>query len=310
MAYIVTPDLGLELADPSTVQPFETPNVNSNFLTLEAGVVADRVRLSAIEGNLKRVADLDALAALSTAGVGAGSIVEVGELRALFMRNFANTAWEQITAARFATTAARDTAYAKAAGAYQKQGARATTDDVGFEWTYYELFNAGTNKFGATTAGWYPSPGQQIQAAFTVSSLSLPNNSETTIGGGGAGGAWTEEFDPWGWHDAVTTPSRITMAFPGRYRATLNSAWGGNSAGSRLTRIRPNNGSNAVPTGAAALDTVPGASGGGQGSVASTGIVSAAGATYLDVSAYQNSGGALAVSLRLVVSYEGPLLGL
>lgn len=49
MSYIVTPDLGLELPDPLTIQPFETVNVNSNFLLLEAGIVADRVRLTAAE---------------------------------------------------------------------------------------------------------------------------------------------------------------------------------------------------------------------------------------------------------------------
>lgn len=49
MAYITTPDLGLELADPATIQAFETTNVNSNFLLLEAGIVADRVRISAEE---------------------------------------------------------------------------------------------------------------------------------------------------------------------------------------------------------------------------------------------------------------------
>ena len=123
MTYYVTPDLGLELADPATVQAFETVNVNDNFLTLEAGIVADRVRLAALEGNLKRVADLTALAVLALAGVQPGTVVEVGELRALFMRNFANTAWEQVTPARFATSSARDTAYAKAAAAFRVDGA-------------------------------------------------------------------------------------------------------------------------------------------------------------------------------------------
>lgn len=52
MAYITTPDLGLELADPTTIQAFETTNVNSNFLLLEAGIVADRVRLTAAEGDI------------------------------------------------------------------------------------------------------------------------------------------------------------------------------------------------------------------------------------------------------------------
>lgn len=84
MAYITTPDLGLELADPTTIQAFETTNVNSNFLLLEAGIVADRVRISAEEtksatllagagrGTIAQytVASLAALDAISTAVVG------------------------------------------------------------------------------------------------------------------------------------------------------------------------------------------------------------------------------------------------
>lgn len=49
MAYIVSPTLGMQLADPTTIQNFETPVVNNNFLALESGIVADRVRLVALE---------------------------------------------------------------------------------------------------------------------------------------------------------------------------------------------------------------------------------------------------------------------
>lgn len=53
----MTPDLGLELADPATIQAFETPNVNSNFLKLEAGIVDDRVRLSDAEPKIAAMYD-------------------------------------------------------------------------------------------------------------------------------------------------------------------------------------------------------------------------------------------------------------
>lgn len=49
MAYIVSPALGMNLADPTTIQNFETPVVNNNFLALENGIVADRVRLTSLE---------------------------------------------------------------------------------------------------------------------------------------------------------------------------------------------------------------------------------------------------------------------
>ena len=75
MAYITTPDLGLELADPMTIQAFETTNVNSNFLLLEAGIVADRVRISAEETK----------SATQLAGPGRGTIAQwsVASLAAL-----------------------------------------------------------------------------------------------------------------------------------------------------------------------------------------------------------------------------------
>lgn len=49
MAYIISPVLGMKLADPTTIQAFVTTDVNADFLALENGIVADRVRLSALE---------------------------------------------------------------------------------------------------------------------------------------------------------------------------------------------------------------------------------------------------------------------
>lgn len=152
MAYIVTPDLGLELADPATIQAFETPVVNENFLKLEAAIVAT-------SGLIKRVADLNALAALSLTGITSGTVVEVQELRALFMRNAAGSAWQQMTPSAFATTAARDTAYAKASGAFLVTGAQSVI--AGWQrTTYYTLWVTGTNPGGMRKAGWYIDAGQ------------------------------------------------------------------------------------------------------------------------------------------------------
>ena len=50
MAYLApTPVLGMKLADPATVQAFETVEVNADFMLLENGIKADRVRLAARE---------------------------------------------------------------------------------------------------------------------------------------------------------------------------------------------------------------------------------------------------------------------
>lgn len=142
MAYYVTPDLGLELADPLTIQAFETVNVNDNFLTLEAGIVADRVRLSAAEPKItalearvtQRPVDLDALAAVGTGSLLSGDLARVTEGGALFF--WAGTAWEQLSVAKFASTAARDTAYAKASAAYRVTGARSRVTTEGFVRVY------------------------------------------------------------------------------------------------------------------------------------------------------------------------------
>lgn len=73
--------LGLQLADPLTIQAFETTVVNADFLALENGIATDRVRLTAIEGwdvarpgpngsALFLAADVPTLDALATALIG------------------------------------------------------------------------------------------------------------------------------------------------------------------------------------------------------------------------------------------------
>ena len=141
MSYIVTPDLGLELPDPLTIQPFETVNVNSNFLLLEAGIVADGVRLSAVEPKVTtlearvthRPADLDALAAIATGGLLSGDLARVTEGGAVFV--WTGAAWLQVTKAVFANAAARNTAFAKASAAY-RPGAVARVSTEFFDRVY------------------------------------------------------------------------------------------------------------------------------------------------------------------------------
>lgn len=49
MAYIITPGFGMKLADPATVQQFETSVVNADFLALENGIIAETGRATAAE---------------------------------------------------------------------------------------------------------------------------------------------------------------------------------------------------------------------------------------------------------------------
>lgn len=84
----------------------------------------------ALEGSLDaafpRAADLTALAAIT--GMPNSALARVTEGGALFSYDLATTKWVQQTRAVFASDAARDSAYAKASGAYRTGGAEATTN--------------------------------------------------------------------------------------------------------------------------------------------------------------------------------------
>ncbi|MFZ2718177.1 MAG: hypothetical protein WAZ12_00065, partial [Candidatus Absconditicoccaceae bacterium] len=64
MGYITTPEFGMQLADPATIQAFETSVVNDNFLALENGIVVEQTRITGV------VAEVDVL----QAGVGRGTL--------------------------------------------------------------------------------------------------------------------------------------------------------------------------------------------------------------------------------------------
>ena len=153
MTYFITPGVGMSLATPSTAQTFETPVVNNNFILLENGILADRVRLSAGEGRTGIVADLDALIAIATPVSGWVRVVVEGGAEF----EYGSGKWMQKTVATFANGAARDTAYNKASGQFKTQYAVTTRPDVFYgpeQW--FDLYNVSTNAYGATPAGWYP----------------------------------------------------------------------------------------------------------------------------------------------------------
>lgn len=90
----------------------------------------------ALNRQVQRVADINALAALSTTGLSLGDLAHSAEGGAYF--SWSGASWRQITIARFDTQAARDSAYAKASGAYLTSGvARAYCADIDREFTYY-----------------------------------------------------------------------------------------------------------------------------------------------------------------------------
>ncbi|MET4703103.1 hypothetical protein ABIB54_000557 [Frigoribacterium sp. UYMn621] len=146
MAVAPTVPYGLPLFDDtSAITPWQAPfNAISNGLNTALGLV------------VPVVADLTALAAL--AGMPNGADAFVTEGGASFSYNSAVTKWVQQTPATFATTAARDTAYAKASAAYRVLDASAlVTADGGL----YVCSGGGAN----WSRVWAPGQGPYAMAA-------------------------------------------------------------------------------------------------------------------------------------------------
>ena len=143
----------MQLADPTTVQAFITADVNSNFLALENGIVADRVRISALEpAKLLSTADLTSLFALNAATY-QGQEIYVISCKTNFQARA--SVWVQQGTAQFLDIATRDTEYAKASGAYLQQGAFSLALTEGIVRQYFLAYNSVTNPDGQTV-GWYP----------------------------------------------------------------------------------------------------------------------------------------------------------
>lgn len=241
------------------------------------------------------------LTELATLGGPEGDTKAVREGGALFER--AGGVWLQSTPSRFATVSARDTAYAKASGAYKVQGAHAITAlDSGFEWVYYDAYNSSSNPSGAQiagvpTAGWYPSQGTNPpRCVLSISGSTIASGSVTVLGGSNA---WTEVEDVFGWHNPASNPSRIMPNVPGRYRIENRMSWAANSAGTRLIVFRKNgtNIDGAQATVSAAVDS--------SGQFPFVITVDLNGSDYLEAVVLQASGSSLALTDVLSVTYVG-----
>ena len=105
------------------------------------------------------VADFTALAALSTTGKLAGDLAFVVE-GAVYM-SWSGTVWRQVTTATFASTDARDTAYAKAGAVYRVANVEAliTSDGSTFTWS---------GSAWQLSGGAFPSYRQSLAATFTA----------------------------------------------------------------------------------------------------------------------------------------------
>lgn len=168
----------------------------------------------ALEGSLgaafPRAADLTALAAIT--GMPDSALARVTEGGALFSYDLATTKWVQQTRAAFASDAARDSAYAKASGAYKvANSARAATDTGDY------TFN-GTN--------WAP---LNITGVFTRSS-------NFTVGTSIAAVPFTTAATQRGliW-SASSNPSRISPVVAGHF--LVSGMWQINSTGTATVQV-------------------------------------------------------------------------
>ena len=191
----------------------------------------------------------------------------------------------------FASASARTSALASPA-----QGMTCFLSDSGTLWTYYGLYNASTNPGGAKTAGWYPINGSgNFYATATRSTTTA-----TTYAVGASGFSYTELTDTLNWHDATTNPDRITPNVEGIYRATASAQWGASATGGRNGNLQKNAGdlTSFYGTGATVRN------------YSMTGLSYMNGSTdYFNVGGIlQDSGGALTVTVQVMVEYVRPSL--
>jgi hypothetical protein len=127
------------------------------------------------------VADFTALALLPAGPrfVGEQAFVVEG---AVYM-SWSGTVWQQVTTATFATTGARDTAYAKASAAYRVARVRAldTASNTEFIWTGAAWVTGPTNLSRATFTGQAIPNGGRLNVAQEVTVPAVPWARELTL---------------------------------------------------------------------------------------------------------------------------------
>ena len=127
---------------------------------------------------------------------------------------------------------------------------------------------------------------------YRTTSQSIPDSTWTAVAFD------NEEWDTNNIHDNATNPNRLTCKVAGKYLVIAGLQWVGNTTGRRLLRIRQSGATDIVEAEA----TISAANPVG-GSIA-TGIASLAVDGYLELLAYQTSGGALnTYASRLTVNF-------
>lgn len=129
---------------------------------------------------------------------------------------------------------------------------------------------------------------------------SVSNNTVVTLGTAGAL-AFTELADAESWRDPTTSPTRITPTTAGRYWAYYEAEWASNTTGNRIIQIARNG----VTTNRVRQLVTTGGESVGSAQLVSEYTMNGS-SDYITFTAFQNSGGALNITARMVVRYLGP----
>lgn len=134
----------------------------------------------------------------------------------------------------------------------------------------------------------------------TVTAAAVANNTTVTLGTAGAL-AYTEVADADGWRDPTTNPQRITPNVPGRYLVMLEVEWASNTTGNRIIQLARNGTvvNRVRDLVLASADSV------GSAQLATEYTMNGT-SDFISATVFQNSGGNLNVTARLVVRYLGP----
>jgi hypothetical protein len=272
VGYTITPNLGLQEADPATIQLFETTVFNANLNAIDTAFGADRGRLTPLENAaVKSVTDLDALILIS-ASTFRGRIVYVANLAADFQSN--GTTWAQASTAVVATTIIRDTEYAKATGAYKVVGARVTVGSLDF------VYNGTV---------WAPVSGQMPY--FNIVRDKVPSISNATDVQ--LESSYTWQSTPINRGGFIYSAGVVTVPFAGVYNIFASFAFAANATGSRRVQVTKNGASTGTNT--ILAGEIAGSSVSNSPAFVAGAVLLAANDT-LAVSVWQNSGAALSAA--------------
>lgn len=161
--------------------------------------------------------------------------------------------------------------------------------------TLSDLLNLGLDEVSARLTTLRPR-----YCELTVTAAAVPNNTTSVLGTAGAL-AYTAVAGTSAWRDPTTNPQRITPNVPGRYLVMLEVEWVSNTTGFRVIQLARNG------TSVNRVRDIVAASADSVGSAQLATEYTMNGTTdFISATVFQNSGGNLNVTARLVVRYLGP----